>query len=141
MGNGSHVVYWLSIICSYINFGGISDLCSSVNFIYSEKDTEFREISTVNLSYVLPMVIMVLPVKYTSLKYTVEILQNFVAFSKYMNFTIAIHLLYIYTTSNKDDRISGWVLTPISYPHTSSNFNAQVQHYILSSFCGPQTSL
>ena len=41
---------------------------------YSEKATNFWEISTVDLSYVI------------TVKSTVEILQNFVAFSEYMNF-------------------------------------------------------
>ena len=45
-----------------------------VKFIYSEKATNFCEISTVNLSYVV------------TVKSTVEISQNFVAFSEYMNF-------------------------------------------------------
>ena len=45
-----------------------------VKFIYSEKATNFCEISTVNLSYVVMV------------KSTVEISQNFVAFSEYMNF-------------------------------------------------------
>ena len=44
-----------------------------VKFIYSEKATNFCEISTVNLSYVV------------TVKSTVEISQNFVAFSEYMN--------------------------------------------------------
>ena len=48
---------------------------SFLKFIYSEKASKFREISTVDLSYVVPV------------KYTVEISQNFVAFSKYLNFT------------------------------------------------------
>ena len=48
-----------------------------VKFIYSEKTTKFCKISTVDLSYVVPV------------KSTVEISQNFVAFSEYMNFTIA----------------------------------------------------
>ena len=43
--------------------------------IYSEKATTFCEISTVDLSY------LVVPVKST-----VDISQNFVAFSEYMNF-------------------------------------------------------
>ena len=47
-----------------------------IKFIYSEKDTKFCEISTVDLSCVVPV------------KSMVEILQNFVAFSKYMNFMI-----------------------------------------------------
>ena len=45
-----------------------------VKFIYSEKVTKFCEISTLDLSYVLPV------------KSMVEISQNFVAFSEYMNF-------------------------------------------------------
>ena len=45
-----------------------------LKFIYSEKATKFCEISTVDLSYVVPV------------KCQVEILQNFVAFSEYMNF-------------------------------------------------------
>ena len=45
-----------------------------LKFIYSEKATKFCEISTVDLSYVVPV------------KSTVEISQNFVAFSEYMNF-------------------------------------------------------
>ena len=46
-----------------------------LKFIYSEKATKFCEIYTVDLSsYVLPV------------KSTVEISQNFVAFSEYMNF-------------------------------------------------------
>ena len=45
-----------------------------IKFIYSEKATKFCEISTVDLSYVVPV------------KSTVEISQNFVAFSEYMNF-------------------------------------------------------
>ena len=47
-----------------------------IKFIYSEKATKFCEISTVDLSYEVPV------------KSTVEISQNFVAFSEYMNFTI-----------------------------------------------------
>ena len=46
-----------------------------LKFIYSEKATKFCEISTVDLSYVVPV------------KSTVEISQNFEAFSEYMNFT------------------------------------------------------
>ena len=47
----------------------------SLKFIYSEKATKFCEISTNDLYYVLPV------------KYLLEILQNFVALSEYMNFT------------------------------------------------------
>ena len=46
-----------------------------IKFIYSEKATIFCEISTEDLSYVVTVQSMV------------EILQNFVAFSEYMNFT------------------------------------------------------
>ena len=50
--------------------------CSDmIKFIYSEKATKFWEISTLDLSYVVPV------------KPTVEISQNFVVFSEYMNFT------------------------------------------------------
>ena len=45
----------------------------TLKFMYSEKATKFFEISTNYLSYVLPV------------KWLVEILQNFVAFSEYMN--------------------------------------------------------
>ena len=45
-----------------------------IKFIYSEKATNFWEISTVDLSYVV------------TVKSKVEILQNSVAFSEYMNF-------------------------------------------------------
>ena len=47
----------------------------TVKFIYSEKATKFCEISTLLLSYVAPI------------KSKVEISQNFVAFSEYVNFT------------------------------------------------------
>ena len=46
----------------------------AVKFIYSEKATTFCEISNADLFYEVPV------------KSTVEISQNFVAFSKYMNF-------------------------------------------------------
>ena len=45
-----------------------------VKFIYSEKATKFCEISTLLLSYVVPV------------NSKVKILQNFLAFSEYMNF-------------------------------------------------------
>ena len=52
-----------------------------LKFIYSEKATKFYKISTVDLSYVVPV------------KSTVEISQNFVTFSEYMNFkVIDVHL-------------------------------------------------
>ena len=46
-----------------------------VKFIYSEKATKFCEISTLLLSYEVPV------------KSKLEILPNFLAFSEYMNFT------------------------------------------------------
>ena len=48
-----------------------------VKFIYSEKATNFCEISIVDLSFVV------------TVKSTMEILQNFVAISVYINFIIA----------------------------------------------------
>ena len=57
-------IYTQSIFCSAVH----------VKFIYSEKATKFCEFSTVDLSYVVPV------------KSTVEISQNFVAFSEYVNF-------------------------------------------------------
>ena len=47
-----------------------------LKFIYSKKATKFCKISTLDLSYVV------------TVKSTVEISQNFVAFSEYMNFKI-----------------------------------------------------
>ena len=55
---------------------------SSLKFIYSEKAKIFCEISTVDLSYA----------QLVTVKFTVEISQNFVAFSEYMNFTILYKL-------------------------------------------------
>ena len=52
----------------------IFNILYSLKFIYSEKATKFCEISTVDLSYIVPV------------KSTVEISQNFVAFSEYRNF-------------------------------------------------------
>ena len=52
----------------------IKKIENSLKFIYSEKATKFCEISTVDLSYVVPV------------KYTVEIPQTFVAFSEYIDF-------------------------------------------------------
>ena len=46
-----------------------------LKFIYSEKATKFSEISTLFLSYVVPV------------KSKVDISQNFVAFSEYINFS------------------------------------------------------
>jgi hypothetical protein len=56
-------------------FGWMESGNIQLKFIYSEKATNFCKISTVDLSYVVMV------------KSTVEISQNFVAFSECMNFT------------------------------------------------------
>ena len=48
----------------------------NIKFIYSEKATKFWEISTLLLSYVVPV------------KSKLEILQSFMVFLEYMNFNI-----------------------------------------------------
>ena len=50
----------------------------TLKFIYSEKATKFCEISTNYLTYVLPV------------KWLVEISQNFVAFSEYINIKLKL---------------------------------------------------
>ena len=62
---------WPELQVSFLEFTLINSL---LKFIFSEKATNFCEISTVDLSYVL------------TVKFTLEISQNFVAFSEYMNF-------------------------------------------------------
>ena len=59
----------------------INSFLTPLKFIYSEKVTKFCKISTKYLSYGLPF------------KELVEILQNFVAFSEYMN--IMVGLLFL----------------------------------------------
>ena len=59
-------------------------LSNIIKFIHSEKATKFCDISTVDLSYVV------------SVKSTVEISQNFVAFSEYMNFNNYIANIFSY---------------------------------------------
>ena len=54
-----------------------------LKFIYSEKAVKFCKISTLLLSYVVPV------------KSKVEISQNFVAFSEYMNFTISPKSIFL----------------------------------------------
>ena len=56
-------------------------LSNIIKFIHSEKATKFCDISTVDLSYVVVKV-----------KSTVDISQNFVAISEYMNFKIVQEL-------------------------------------------------
>ena len=59
-----------------------------IKFIYSEKATKFCKISTLLLFYVV------------TVKRKVEISQNFVAFSEYMNFTYSI----ILTVDSQDSK-------------------------------------
>ena len=57
-----------------------------LKFIYSEKATNFCEISTVDLSYIV------------TVKSMLEISQNFVAYSEYMNFSSTkFALLFIFS--------------------------------------------
>ena len=65
------------MVISFIQFAVFSfelQFNSLLKFIYSEKATKFCEIFTLLLSYIMPV------------KSKVKILQNFVAFSEYMNF-------------------------------------------------------
>jgi hypothetical protein len=66
-------INWIAFIAVTKHF--VSEQGLNLNFVYSEKATNFLEISTLLLSTV-----------HTD-KRKVEILQNFVAFSEYMNFT------------------------------------------------------
>ena len=54
-----------------------------IKFIYSQKAAKFDQISTVDLSYVVPV------------KSTVEILQTFAAFLEYMNFSYGISEFWV----------------------------------------------
>ena len=56
---------------------------TNLKFKYSEKATNFCEISTVDLSYVV------------TVKSTVDISQNFVVFSEYMNFDIGSRRIHV----------------------------------------------
>ena len=72
-----------------------------LKFIYSEKTTKFCKISNVDLSSVVPV------------KSTVEISQNFVAFSEYKNFTVGADYLFeldSIETSYLWSRKTWWVL-------------------------------
>ena len=57
-----------------MNFKSDFEKITLLKFVYSEKAAKFCEIFTLLLSYVVPV------------KSKVEISQNFVAFSEYMNF-------------------------------------------------------
>ena len=67
-----HICFFVHEICTAIIFLITTFFFRSYVFL---RRPQFCEISTYNLSYVLPV------------KYLVEILQNFVVFSEYMNFT------------------------------------------------------
>ena len=75
---------YLGVTCCDMINGGISISCifagTVVKFIYSEKATNLWEISTVDLSNVV------------TVKSTVEILQNFLAFTEYMNFMYIVRI-------------------------------------------------
>ena len=76
-----------------------------VKFIYSEKATNFYEISTADLSHVV------------TVKSPVEISQNFVAFSEYMNFTMVkfcITLLFEKLALQNAKISLIWLLTALS---------------------------
>ena len=62
---------WRGALINTMSF----DEITALKFIYSEKTVNFCKISIVGLSYVV------------TVKFTVKILQNFVANSEYMNFT------------------------------------------------------
>ena len=76
--NSSLITRLICLSCPVekINFEIVFFIGKRIKFAYSEKATKFCEISTLLLSTV-----------YTD-KSKVEILQNFVAFSEYMNFTV-----------------------------------------------------
>ena len=67
--------YSVPVIKDYIQTIKKREGRTQIKFIYSEKATKFCDIFTLLLSYVV------------SVKSKVKILQNFVAFSEYMNFT------------------------------------------------------
>ena len=85
-----------------MNFDQILSVDKLVKFIYSEKAPNFCEISTVDLSYVVPV------------KSTVEVSQNFVAFSEYMNFislekpNLILHHISWCISSRVDPDFSHW---------------------------------
>ena len=80
-----HIPYWEIIGNKKIKMAGLlkivkflTKIWRFLKFMYSEKATNFCKISTLLLFYVVPV------------KSKVEISQNFVAFSEYMNFTKVI---------------------------------------------------
>ena len=83
--------------------------CWVLKFIYSEKATKFWEISTVDLSYVVPV------------KSTVEISQNFVAFPTYINFTC------MYSWTPILDKKKGALYVEFIKMHRQCQFHAPVK--------------
>ena len=71
-----------------------------LKFIYPEKVTKFCEISTLDLSYV------------ETVKSTVEILQNFVAFSEYMNFIL--NCFIVRTLKNSKLTVNNTIMSIVS---------------------------
>ena len=69
--------------------------------MYSEKATKFCEISTLLLSYVVPV------------KNKVEISQNFVAFSEYMSFTCLGIRISAKLLNSLDAAQLSWIILPI----------------------------
>ena len=73
----SHKNYFQTSTGTFVVFLDTLDIqCPMIKFIYSEKATKCCKISTVDLSYVVPV------------KSMVEILPNVEAFSEYMNFKL-----------------------------------------------------
>ena len=71
-----------------------------IKFIYSEKATKFSKIFTLLLSYIVPVISKV------------KILQTFVAFSEYMNFTHLEYLECITLTAAKSKRKNAFLALP-----------------------------
>ena len=63
-------------MCLKLVFSLVFKKTTTLKFIYSEKATKFCDIFTLLLSYVVPV------------KSKVKIVQNFVGFSEYVNFTL-----------------------------------------------------
>ena len=117
-------------------------LFSQLKFIYSENATKFCKISTIDLSHVVPV------------KSTMEISQNFEAFSEYMDFTYILmlsrfsHSHYIKRTSKRifktgkrkgtpKERVSSvpfpfWFPFQLQYELVSSGISSQSVQNILN---------
>ena len=97
--------------------------CCALKFIYFEKATRFCKISTLLLSYVVPV------------KRKVEISQNFVALSEYMNFTTPtisqIRACFVSIESKKIKRGYTWRVTC----HLIMRTNIKQEVFILNLIC------